>query len=1439
MSSPPSNSATPSPPSTAIANAIEVLYPSRYSQPHHNLNLDPIRNNHKRRFSPLLLEHGERELQDWGVVASSSSSSRTTSSVGSPSRSCRRLSSSSSMTSNNSNNSSGTGIRMMGKHGPSKRKKKKATKGPPIEPHPSISMKTIDGRLRLCSKSIVFEPDDVSRGIIRLPFEKMVCEPLQQCQQQNGLSNSANVETANEVTDATNVNTTATSALFNRNQQQQNQQRNKNAVIIKCNKFLVMKKNNVIGPYDIVEVLTEFRFTFLHSNPINFLDLGKKIYQIVHNKPCHIPPFTGTTTTSTTTFTTTNNSNTTTTPIPPILPETPANSLESLLRPLYDKPFDPANYLSMREQPKTANFRTYLLSPLLSKPGCTIVTDQCLYFQPFNGVFSSVATKALHYKLDQIIGTARRYKGLNDSALELFFEDGPSVLLAFESWREREEVMHLLPRTTIRNSGRSAGDEMLGKVYCHTDREFILEAARAWIGGLIGNFEYLLALNSASGRSFRDLSRYPVFPWVLADYDSPKLDWSCCRATLNSKTSTMGSNAAGEKGDGGHTDKDITIAEAEAEAEAYKMFRDLTKPIGALNQERLEAFHERWKSMQEGTCDDIGFLYGTHYSAPGYCLYYLVRTMPEQMLCLQNGKYDAPDRLFLSFDQCYSSLLINQADLKECIPQFYDPKTGVDLLLNSSGLQLGVTQSGKRVGDVELPRWAKSPKDFLKKNRMALESDYCTRKLPHWIDLIFGEKSRGDKALKAMNLFHPFSYLSSEDLEKMDTDDERANAEFQATEFGICPDMLFRIGHPQRMFEGEVGDGSRGQHDAVQTELLLRDCLVVPTIARTRFMEDSDDDEQQQQQPKDSGNRGTWEMLDVPSIQTMNDKEVTSIVARQSQDETLSLGTKKGNSAWLPASVNMPQEDLENSSDVEDKEFNNDPTPIREQQQQQQQQQADAIVSTVVEDEAGVEVIKKITPLSLRGVGDTSSPRNSSSSSPYDRAFGSYLDSGTSSRNSSYNNHKESDKNHNSHPSSSTTTVPPSDTNDPQGWEFRLNTSKGMHGNAVSGCFLSLEGGGGTTATNSCITTTSLDGGLMVHTLPNSQSGQLRRRSFSSAAGRFYKNGKSNSVESNNNFNYHHKKSPQFHSFRSHESSDPLACLTLVGDSNGGLIAFAGGEEGIVLAYGINSACALASVNSHRDAVTGISLVPRSSSVDGAVDNNRRKSRCTHVMTTCSFDATVKLWSVAITEGETVSIDREPLVELFDADSTVVCVAVVDVEGHLVIAAGCSDGSFIVWVWKGHSGKEIIHKEDAKRGNGSCADLKWATNVSSGETFLYAGFDAGFGSGGVASYVLRNGGIYPISKLHIGSPVRCLSAVNGDIFAGCADGGLRLVPVGEGGHFDYNPRTWTAVNGTNSPGLTSLSATAMKTSTPTERIFMCATGAEDGTVALFQIRELS
>ena len=46
----------------------------------------------------------------------------------------------------------------------------------------------------------------------------------------------------------------------------------------------------------------------------------------------------------------------------------------------------------------------------------------------------------------------------------------------------------------------------------------------AWQRGRVSNRDYLLFLNLAAGRSFNDLALWPVFPWVLADYTSARLD---------------------------------------------------------------------------------------------------------------------------------------------------------------------------------------------------------------------------------------------------------------------------------------------------------------------------------------------------------------------------------------------------------------------------------------------------------------------------------------------------------------------------------------------------------------------------------------------------------------------------------------------------------------------------------------------------------------------------------------------------------------------------------------------------------------------------------------------------------------------------------------------------------------------------------------------------
>ena len=68
---------------------------------------------------------------------------------------------------------------------------------------------------------------------------------------------------------------------------------------------------------------------------------------------------------------------------------------------------------------------------------------------------------------------------------------------------------------------------------------------------------------------------------------------------------------------------------------------------------------------------DPPFLYGTHYSCPGYVMYWLVRAAPAHLLRLQNGRFDAPDRMFCSIRESWDSVTRNPADVKELIPEFF------------------------------------------------------------------------------------------------------------------------------------------------------------------------------------------------------------------------------------------------------------------------------------------------------------------------------------------------------------------------------------------------------------------------------------------------------------------------------------------------------------------------------------------------------------------------------------------------------------------------------------------------------------------------------------------------------------------------------------------------------------------------------------------------
>ncbi|XP_042456540.1 BEACH domain-containing protein B isoform X2 [Zingiber officinale] len=303
---------------------------------------------------------------------------------------------------------------------------------------------------------------------------------------------------------------------------------------------------------------------------------------------------------------------------------------------------------------------------------------------------------------------------LQYTALEIFFNDSKApVFLNFMSQKDAKHFGTTI--ISLRNElyPKGSSRDKTGHI-TFIDRRIALEMAEnareRWRRREISNFEYLMTLNTLSGRSYNDLTQYPIFPWVLADYSSEKLDFN--------KSST---------------------------------FRDLSKPVGALDSKRFEGFEERYHSFSDP--DIPSFYYGSHYSSMGIVLYYLLRLEPFTALHrnLQGGKFDHADRLFQCIDGTYRNCLSNTSDVKELIPEFfYMP----EFLVNSNRYHLGVKQDGEPLGDVVLPPWAKgSSEEFIYRNREALESEYVSSNLHHWIDLVFGYKQRGKPAVEVLSIW--------------------------------------------------------------------------------------------------------------------------------------------------------------------------------------------------------------------------------------------------------------------------------------------------------------------------------------------------------------------------------------------------------------------------------------------------------------------------------------------------------------------------------------------------------------------------------------------------------------------------------------------------------------------------------------------------------------
>ncbi|KAL5338553.1 hypothetical protein BJX70DRAFT_398500 [Aspergillus crustosus] len=382
------------------------------------------------------------------------------------------------------------------------------------------------------------------------------------------------------------------------------------------------------------------------------------------------------------------------------------------------------------------------------------------------------------WKWTDLVSVSKRRFLFRDVGLEIFFTDGSSYLLTLISSKARDQLCNQLAGKAPQVTGsvghsrpedvwrfetlRSSDDapQSLGSkfasVFGHSP---VYPATRKWVKGEVSNFHYLMLINTLAGRTFNDLTQYPVFPWVIADYTSQELDLT-----------------------------------------NPKSFRDLSKPMGCQTPEREAEFRERYQAFAEmSDGDSPPFHFGTHYSSAMIVSSYLIRLQPfvKSYLLLQGGTFDHADRLFYSVGKAWESASRgNMSDVRELIPEFfYLP----EFLVNSNKYDFGVLQNmATTIDSVELPPWAKGdPKIFIAKNREALESPYVTRNLHHWIDLVFGCKQKGEAAVEAVNVFHHLSYQGAKDVDAIEDPVERLATIGIIHNFGQTPHQIFNKPHFQ------------------------------------------------------------------------------------------------------------------------------------------------------------------------------------------------------------------------------------------------------------------------------------------------------------------------------------------------------------------------------------------------------------------------------------------------------------------------------------------------------------------------------------------------------------------------------------------------------------------------------------------------------------------
>ena len=403
-----------------------------------------------------------------------------------------------------------------------------------------------------------------------------------------------------------------------------------------------------------------------------------------------------------------------------------------------------------------------------------------------------------------------------ESALEIYTVTNKSYFLNFKTKEDMHLVLNdILPSLNYYREIKTENKRILGyeQLFSQPNKKksyYVMNKMDEWQNYMISSLEYLMWLNIYSGRSFNDLTQYPVVPWLISNYDVDQIVYKYYHRDL---TLPMGMMEL-EKDEKSLTRKetyldayeslknDFIEANPDFNYETYLQKGDEYYDIYKAKKLKIKMKEEK---KNNDNLDDMGdefapiqvnqfpYYYGSHYSNPTYVSHYLTRIFPFSFISIeiQGDKFDDPDRMFISMAKTFESACTLKDDVRELIPEFYTLSEMFDNKNNLNLAQGKIDTEGNeiKISGVTLPPWCdNNPANFVTEMRKFLE--FYSDKLNKWIDLVFGSYQRGEKSEEAHNIFMAQTYEKMVKIEEI-TDPDVRNTVMRLNEIGVTPYKIF------------------------------------------------------------------------------------------------------------------------------------------------------------------------------------------------------------------------------------------------------------------------------------------------------------------------------------------------------------------------------------------------------------------------------------------------------------------------------------------------------------------------------------------------------------------------------------------------------------------------------------------------------------------------